>query len=367
MTDLFVPPSKTPAAPGPVISDNLAFGHLDAGGSDTSEAEDSPPAAPSSVVGSSGSVKQASAAGDTVGSAAYSSLGATALSAGATLAPVSQSSTIVTVDNVFFYGRSAGSPRLYQVNLAEGSLRAVSEPVDLFSTALDGLFTATPGGLGGRGTASTSPSSRTFALVEGTSGKNFLIGTAADNALLGFGGDDLILTGRGHNLAFGGSGNDTLVGGVGNNGLFGGNGDDAIEGGVGDDLLVGGAGNDILYGGGGANTLVGGAGADVFRLNSPGAYDPLVGGGTDTDTILDFNAAEGDRLDLSLIASQPLFAGGDLLPFLNIVQVGADTHVQITTPLGQVSTEAILLGVQADTITPASVTFTPPTGVPLLK
>lgn len=274
---------------------------------------------------------------------------------------------IATVDNVFFYGRSAGNPVLYQVNLSEGSLSAVSEPVDLFSTALDGLFTATPGGLGGRGAASPEPPSRTFALVEGTSGKNFLIGTTADNALLGFGGDDLILTSSGYNLAFGGSGNDTLVGGTSDNGLFGGNGDDAIEAGVGSDLLVGGAGEDILYGGGGANTLVGGAGADVFRLNSPGAYDPLVGGGTDTDTILDFNAAQGDLLDLSLIASQPLFAEGDLLPFLNAVQVGADTHVQITTPLGQVSTEAILVGVEADTITPASFTFTPPSGVPLLK
>ncbi|PSN76710.1 hypothetical protein C8B47_25920 [filamentous cyanobacterium CCP4] len=93
----------------------------------------------------------------------------------------------------------------------------------------------------------------------------------------------------------------------------------------------------------------------------------MVGGGTAADTILDFSAAEGDRIDLSLIATQPLFAGSDLLPYLSVVQVGADAHVQITTPVGQTSTEAILLGVDVDTITDASFTFTPPSGVPLLK
>jgi hypothetical protein len=68
-----------------------------------------------------------------------------------------------------------------------------------------------------------------------------------------------------------------------------------------------------------------------------------------------------------MIAAQPLFADGDLLPFLDFVQVGADTHVQVNTPLGQTSTEAILIGVDAGSITPASLTFTPPSGVPLLK
>ncbi|MGG6237428.1 type I secretion C-terminal target domain-containing protein [Nodosilinea sp. AN01ver1] len=364
MTDLFVPPVKTPAAPEATIVDDPAPGALDTGNLGTSDAAGVPPAEPAVVQESVALVALASAeAGGTTESAmapALDSASALALPAGAAVA---------TVDNVFFYGRSATGPVLYQVNLAQGSLSAVSEPVDLFSTALDGLFTAAPGGLGGLGAASTEPPSRTFVVLQGTSGKNFLIGTAADNALLGFSGDDLILTGQGYNLAFGGVGNDTLVGGAGDNGLFGGNGDDAIEGGAGDDLLVGGAGNDILYGGGGANTLVGGAGADVFRLNSPGAYSPLVDPSVvirEPDTILDFKADEGDRLDLSLIANQPSFAGSDLT-FLSLAQIGADTHVQITTSLGQTSTEAILLGVQADTITPASIIFTPPTGVPLLK
>lgn len=285
--------------------------------------------------------------------------------------------TLADVDTVFFYGQSGTGPQtLYQVNLAEGTLAAVTRPVDLFPTVLNGLFTAIatfqptieptvePG-------ESILEPPRTFTLIEGTNGKNFLIGTAADNALFGFRGDDLILGNAGYNLAFGGLGNDTLVGGLGDDGLFGGDGNDVLEGDGGNDLLMGGAGDDVLYGGVGANTLVGGLGADVFRLNSPGAYGPLVNGNwaviPEPDTIVDFNPAEGDRLDFSLIAAQPLFAGGDLLPFLNFVQVGADTHVQLTTPLGQLATEAILLGVQADTITAASLTFAPPTGLPLLK
>jgi hypothetical protein len=197
-----------------VIYDDPAPGDLDSSDLDANNVEGTPPAETSVVSEPIGSVELVSAeAEDIADSAMGHSPGALPLPVGAAIA---------TVDTVFFYGRSASSPGLYQDNLAEGSLTTVSDPINLFPTALDGLFTAAPGGLGGSGTASTESSSRTFHLVEGTSGKNFLIGTAADNALFGFGSDDLILTSRGQNLAFGGEGNDTLVGGSGDNGLFGG-------------------------------------------------------------------------------------------------------------------------------------------------
>lgn len=277
--------------------------------------------------------------------------------------------SLAQIDTLFFYGAGTTAPELYQVSLSLGTLTAVTAPSELFPTGLSGLLAAEPiSGLDS--IASEQASTRIFTLVKGTDGKNFLIGMATDNALFGFGSDDLILTGGGNNLAFGGAGNDTLVGGVGDDGLFGGSGNDAIEGGDGNDLLLGGEGRDILYGGAGANTLIGGAGADIFRLNSPGAYDLAGGSGSSVaqpDTIYDFAAAEGDQLDFSLIAAQSIFAGGDLLPFLSFVQVGADTHVQVTTPLGQVTTEAILLNVEADSITPSDLTFTPPGGLPRLK
>ncbi|WP_156119897.1 calcium-binding protein [Leptolyngbya sp. KIOST-1] len=343
MPDLFVPPSKTPPAPE---SEFLAA-PAEAGDDETILSIPTSAATPMDL-----DVELNLLAADAPAPAA-----------------LAEGDTIPTVDTVFFYGRTATGTTLYQVDLESGQLAPIADPGTLFTTAIEGLFTAAPGGLGGDGEASTEPP-RTFTVIEGTSGKNFLIGTTADNALFGFGSDDLILTGRGTNLAFGGTGNDTLVAGPGGNALFGGEGDDAIEGGEGDDVLVGGAGNDILYGGAGANLLIGGTGADIFRLNTPGAYSPLVDPAALTaepDTIFDFNPAEGDLLDFSLIAAQPLFDGRDLLPFLSFVQVGADTHVQVTTPLGQTVTEAILLNVDADTLTPDSLTFTPPPGVPLLK
>ena len=60
-----------------------------------------------------------------------------------------------------------------------------------------------------------------------------------------------------------------------------GNVDDTLNGGEGDDILVGGDGNDILTGGNGADQFV------------------WKDGDTGTDTVTDFNAAEGDVLNLA--------------------------------------------------------------------
>ncbi|EHM52523.1 immunoglobulin-like domain-containing protein, partial [Cardiobacterium valvarum] len=81
--------------------------------------------------------------------------------------------------------------------------------------------------------------------------------------------------------AKGGTGNDTIKGNSAANYLFGFDGDDNIDGGAGNDQIEGGRGND---------TLKGGAGADTFLFRSP--FDGTI------DTLLDFNAAEGDRIQL---------------------------------------------------------------------
>jgi VCBS repeat-containing protein len=78
-----------------------------------------------------------------------------------------------------------------------------------------------------------------------------------------------------------GEGNDTITA-AGRTRLeaFGGVGNDTISGALGNDLIVGGNDNDVLFGG---------AGADRFRFdNADGA-----------DEILDFSAAQGDRVQLS--------------------------------------------------------------------
>ncbi len=84
-------------------------------------------------------------------------------------------------------------------------------------------------------------------------------------------------------------GNDTLLGNAGDDILFGQGGNDMLDGGTGSDTLLGGAGNDTLIGGPGDDILIGGSGADTFVWKS---------GDTGYDVIKDFNAAQGDRLDL---------------------------------------------------------------------
>ena len=66
-----------------------------------------------------------------------------------------------------------------------------------------------------------------------------------------------------------------------------------IYGGGGDDILIGGPADNILVGESGDDVLTGGAGADTFVFqpsDDPSYY---------TDTILDFNPGQGDRIDLS--------------------------------------------------------------------
>ena len=72
-------------------------------------------------------------------------------------------------------------------------------------------------------------------------------------------------------------------------------GGNSIDGGAGDDILIGGAANDTLIGGEGNDLLFGGLGADTFKweLNDQGTADnPAI------DTVMDFNASEGDKLDI---------------------------------------------------------------------
>ncbi|MDP4556148.1 type I secretion C-terminal target domain-containing protein [Halomonas meridiana] len=73
----------------------------------------------------------------------------------------------------------------------------------------------------------------------------------------------------------------------GNDELYGGKGDDILHGQGGNDLLVGGEGDDLLYGG---------AGADTFKWEFGDQGSPEQPA---TDTVMDFNADEGDALDIS--------------------------------------------------------------------
>jgi Ca2+-binding RTX toxin-like protein len=61
------------------------------------------------------------------------------------------------------------------------------------------------------------------------------------------------------------------------------------NGGAGNDVLVGGRRNDLLTGGDGDDVLTGGLGAERFCFDSADG----------SDTIIDFSAAQGDKIELS--------------------------------------------------------------------
>ncbi|PKG95249.1 hypothetical protein CXF92_05560, partial [Pseudomonas sp. Choline-3u-10] len=144
----------------------------------------------------------------------------------------------------------------------------------------------------------------TLTISDGASTAVTVIGGSASSTHSGAAGDDYLSGGAGDDLLYGLQGNDTLDGGTGN------------------DLLVGGAGDDILIGGLDDDQLTGGSGADTFTWKA---------GDLGKDSILDFNATEGDRIDL-----RDLLQGendGNLLSYL---------RVDTTTSTLQISTTGVL-------------------------
>lgn len=131
-------------------------------------------------------------------------------------------------------------------------------------------------------------------VIRGGDGNDVLGGTAGADTIYGGLGNDVLVGGDGGDSLYGEAGNDTLVGGTGSDMLDGGDGNDRMIGFDGADTLLGGAGNDLLIGGGSHDVLTGGAGADTF------VFDPTSFKGG-TDTVTDFNAAEGDVLEFQLL------------------------------------------------------------------
>lgn len=136
--------------------------------------------------------------------------------------------------------------------------------------------------------------------VEGSAGRDtlFLNVTSGDDvvaiaggfaeATASFAGDTILFREMDRVLAEGGSGNDRLDGSEVTDGLrlF-------LKGNDGSDTLLGGARGDVLTGGRGEDELTGGGGRDRFVFGEDAAN-----GATERDTVTDFDAGEGDVLDL---------------------------------------------------------------------
>lgn len=125
----------------------------------------------------------------------------------------------------------------------------------------------------------------------GNGAGNQLFGNAAANALMGLAGDDF---------------------------LFGQGGADTLDGGAGNDKLYGGDGADRLVGGAGSDRLQGDAGADTFVFLAAG--DSPAGA---RDTVVDFSAAAGDRLDLRGVDANALVAGDQAFAWIGAQPFGA--------------------------------------------
>ncbi|MBC8093041.1 MAG: hypothetical protein H7Y15_14090 [Pseudonocardia sp.] len=126
-----------------------------------------------------------------------------------------------------------------------------------------------------------------------------LRGTSARVSIRSSSGDDFLAGGKGDDDLEAASGENTLLGGGGDDSLFAGNEADRLRGGGGDDVLQSGNGNDTLSGGGGA---------DLFDFGNVGL-----------DRVLDFSAAQGDRVfarfvdfvddDNAVLVPDPVAAG----------------------------------------------------------
>lgn len=244
-------------------------------------------------------------------------------------------------DTAVFSGAAA-----IRVNLAVATAQVTGQGSDLF-LGIEGVSTGSGHDrIFGNAVANRLTGGAGNDLLQGGAGNDRLVGGAGNDTLHGGMGADTIIyagaavvsvnlsranaqtTGHGTDVITGvenitgGSANDVLTGSATANILNGALGNDRLFGAAGNDLLQGEAGNDILEGGGGADRLVGGQGADhltgslgadifIFRTLS----DSTAANST-RDTITDFTAAQGDRIDLSALDAHADMAGNQAFVFI---------------------------------------------------
>jgi Ca2+-binding RTX toxin-like protein len=154
--------------------------------------------------------------------------------------------------------------------------------------------------------------------VEGSYGDDVIHGSSAANQLTGAYGQDSLWGEGGNDILYGDGvtrwsepdpddpddSPDMLHGGDGKDVLYGGGGGDQLWGDSGADTLYGQGGNDTLYGGAEADRFYGGVGGDTFIFQSVSESSASA-----KDRIFDFNAGEGDVIDLSAIDANTALNG----------------------------------------------------------
>ncbi|MES2343687.1 MAG: calcium-binding protein [Pseudomonadota bacterium] len=141
-------------------------------------------------------------------------------------------------------------------------------------------------------------------LIRGGDGFDDTHGNQGNDSVYGEGGPDWVVGGQGSDMLFGGEGDDVVYGNLGADTQEGGDGRDWVRGGQGDDSLSGGDGDDFMSGDRGNDTLYGGQGADRFNTFADSGID----------RIMDFNSAQGDRVQFEGAPAYSLrFEGGDTI------------------------------------------------------
>ncbi|EPX78304.1 hypothetical protein Salmuc_03920 [Salipiger mucosus DSM 16094] len=149
-------------------------------------------------------------------------------------------------------------------------------------------------------------------LLEGFAGNDTLTGLDGNDTLLGGDDDDTLNGGDDRDRLEGEAGSDVLAGGSHSDTLHGGAGDDTLNGGDDVDRLYGGAQDDVLDGGDATDFLTGGVGADTFVLSGIG--DTGVGR-WNRDEIRDFDAAEGDVINVYLVDADTTTGGNQAFTY----------------------------------------------------
>jgi serralysin len=234
------------------------------------------------------------------------------------------------------------------IDLRQGFFSSVGSLVGNVAVAINTVIENAIGGSGSDRINGNSAANSIFGglgndSINGGDGMNFLRGEEGDDTIVGGahfddlhgnqgndtlrggGGGDWVVGGKDNDLLFGDDGHDVVLGNLGADTLEGGDGDDVVRGGQGDDVVRGNNGADFVSGDRGNDTLTGGAGADIFHT-----FD-----GAGLDRVTDFNAAEGDRVNV--------LAGHQY----SVAQQGADVVITVT---GAEGGQMILANVQLSTL-----------------
>ncbi len=159
-------------------------------------------------------------------------------------------------------------------------------------------------------------------LWEGTDNDETFVGSGFDENLYGYVGNDTISGEAGVDRLYGGDGLDTLNGGDDKDYLYGQNDNDILYGEGGNDYMYGHAGSDELVGGTGQDSIWGGADADTF-LYQLGDLDGS------RDYIRDFDATEGDVIDISDVIDFSSVAGDVITDFVFFTNGSTYTRINV--------------------------------------